>query len=59
MVQEKILVWGLKRRKNLQSQKQNLGPKISIDWKFKWSKKKYTFGGQRGENKPSEPKNGI
>jgi hypothetical protein len=26
---------------------------------FTWSKKKYTFGGQKDENKPSEPKNGI
>jgi hypothetical protein len=26
---------------------------------FAWSKKKYTFGGQKGENKPSKPKNGI
>jgi hypothetical protein len=26
---------------------------------FTWSKKKYTFGGQRGENKPSVAKNGI
>jgi hypothetical protein len=26
---------------------------------FTWSKKKYTFGGQKGENKPLEPKNGI
>jgi hypothetical protein len=26
---------------------------------FTWSKKKYTFGGQRGENRPPEPKNGI
>jgi hypothetical protein len=26
---------------------------------FTWSKKIYTFGGQKGENKPSEPKKGI
>jgi hypothetical protein len=26
---------------------------------FIWSRKKYTFGGQKGENKQSEPKNGI
>jgi hypothetical protein len=26
---------------------------------FAWSKKKYTFEGQKAENKPSEPKNGI
>jgi hypothetical protein len=26
---------------------------------FTWSKKKYTFEGQKGENKLSEPKNGI
>jgi hypothetical protein len=26
---------------------------------FTGSKKKYTFGGQKGENKPSEPKNGF
>jgi hypothetical protein len=26
---------------------------------FTWRKKKYTFEGQKGENKPSEPKNGI
>jgi hypothetical protein len=26
---------------------------------FTWSKKKYTFGGQKCENRPSEPKNGI
>jgi hypothetical protein len=26
---------------------------------FTWSKKKYTFWVQKGENKPSEPKNGI
>jgi hypothetical protein len=26
---------------------------------FTWSKKKYTFGGQKGENRPREPKNGI
>jgi hypothetical protein len=26
---------------------------------FTGSKKKYTFGGQKGENKHSEPKNGI
>jgi hypothetical protein len=26
---------------------------------FTCSKKKYYFGGQKGENKPSEPKNGI
>jgi hypothetical protein len=26
---------------------------------FKTSKKKFTFGGQNAENKPSEPKNGI
>jgi hypothetical protein len=25
---------------------------------FTWSKKKHTFGGQKGENKPLEPKNG-
>jgi hypothetical protein len=25
---------------------------------FTWSKKNYTFGGQKGENKPSEPKSG-
>jgi hypothetical protein len=24
---------------------------------FIWSRKKYAFGGQKGENKPSEPKN--
>jgi hypothetical protein len=24
---------------------------------FTWSKKKYTFGGQKSKNKPSEPKN--
>jgi hypothetical protein len=23
---------------------------------FRWSKKKYAFGGQRGENEPLEPK---
>jgi hypothetical protein len=26
---------------------------------FTWSKKKYTFGGQKSENEPREPKNGI
>jgi hypothetical protein len=26
---------------------------------FAWNKKKYTVEGQKGENKPSEPKNGI
>jgi hypothetical protein len=26
---------------------------------FTWSKKKYAFGGQKGEKKPSEPKNGT
>jgi hypothetical protein len=26
---------------------------------FILSKKKYTLGGQKGKNKPSEPKNGI
>jgi hypothetical protein len=26
---------------------------------FIWSMKKCTFGGQKGENRPSEPKNGI
>jgi hypothetical protein len=26
---------------------------------FTWSKKKYIFGGQKGENKASEPKNGT
>jgi hypothetical protein len=26
---------------------------------FTWSRSKYTFGGQKGENNPSEPKNGI
>jgi hypothetical protein len=26
---------------------------------FTWSKKKYTFVGQKDANKPSEPKNGI
>jgi hypothetical protein len=29
-------------------------------WKFyKWSRKRYIFGGQKSENKPSEPKNEI
>jgi hypothetical protein len=26
---------------------------------FIWSQNKYPFGGQKGENEPSEPKNGI
>jgi hypothetical protein len=26
---------------------------------LKWSKKKYTFGGEKCENRPLEPKNGI
>jgi hypothetical protein len=26
---------------------------------FTWSMKKYTFGGLKGENKSSKPKNGI
>jgi hypothetical protein len=26
---------------------------------FTWSKKKYTFGGQKGKNKVSEPENGT
>jgi hypothetical protein len=26
---------------------------------FTWNKKKYTFGGQKGENRPAEPTNGI
>jgi hypothetical protein len=26
---------------------------------FTWSKKKYTFGGQNGYNRPPEPKTGI
>jgi hypothetical protein len=26
---------------------------------FTWSKKKYTFGGQKSENRPPEPKNEI
>jgi hypothetical protein len=26
---------------------------------FTWKKKKYTFRGQKGENKASEPKNGT
>jgi hypothetical protein len=26
---------------------------------FTWNKKKYSFGGQKGENKPSEPRNRI
>jgi hypothetical protein len=35
------------------------GRVISSFGYFTWSKKKYTFGGRKGENKPSEPKNGI
>jgi hypothetical protein len=32
---------------------------LSIDWKFYMEQEKVTFGDQKGENKPSEPKNGI
>jgi hypothetical protein len=28
-------------------------------WNFTWNKKKYTFGYQKGKNRPPEPKNGI
>jgi hypothetical protein len=31
-------------------------PPIGI---FPWNMKKYTFGGQKGKNRPPEPKNGI
>jgi hypothetical protein len=30
-----------------------------IDWEFLRDKKKYTFGGQKGENKPSRHKHGF
>jgi hypothetical protein len=65
MEQEKIYFWGVKKAQiGPQSPKTEFGaqnqyrrvlyPSIG---KFTWSKKKYAFGGQKGENKPTEPKN--
>jgi hypothetical protein len=61
-----ILLRGQKAKIGLQSPKTEFGaqnqyghvicPSIG---NFTWSKKKYTFGGQKGENRPPEPKNGI
>jgi hypothetical protein len=64
---KKIILLGVKTAKiGLQSPKTEFGalnqygrviyPSIG---NFTWSKKIYTFGGQKGENRPSEPKNGI
>jgi hypothetical protein len=40
---------------------QNQYGRVIYPWiaSFTWSKKKYTFGGQKGENRLPEPKNGI
>jgi hypothetical protein len=61
-----VWFWVFLAQKNLESagtlgwalvaQKWNMSCGIG---NFTWSKKKYTFGGQKSENKPSEPKNGI
>jgi hypothetical protein len=65
--QEKTYYWGSKRRKKaIRAQKRESGAQNQYDrviypsiGNFTCSKKKYSFGGQKGENKPSEPKNGI
>jgi hypothetical protein len=64
---KKYILLGVKNAKmSLQSPKTEFGaqnqygrviyPSIG---NFTWSKKKYTFGGQKGENRLTEPKNGI
>jgi hypothetical protein len=62
MEQEKVYFWGSKRLspKTVFGAQNQYGRVIypSIG-NFTWSKKKYIFGGQKGENQPSEPKNGI
>jgi hypothetical protein len=67
MEQEKNILLGVKKAKlSPQSPKTEFGVQnqygrvISIDREFyTWSKKKYTFGGQKGKNKVSEPENGT
>jgi hypothetical protein len=67
MEQEKIHFWGVKKAKiGPQSPKTEFGaqnqygrviyPSIG---NFTWCNKKYTFGGQKGKNKVSEPENGT
>jgi hypothetical protein len=59
----KYILLGVKKSKiSLQSPKTEFGAQnqyghvtYSIG-NFTWSKKKYSFGGRKGENKPSEPK---
>jgi hypothetical protein len=58
---------GVKKAKiSLQSPKTEFGSQNQYDrvtcpsiGNFSWRKKEYTFGGQKGENKASEPKNGT
>jgi hypothetical protein len=67
----KFILLGVKKPKiDLQSLKTEFGAQIQYGrviypsiGNFTWSKKKYTFGGQKGENRPKneapEPKNEI
>jgi hypothetical protein len=58
--QEKILFWGPKRSaKAIFEAKNQYGRVIYRVKNFTSHKKKYTFGGQKRENKPSESKNGT
>jgi hypothetical protein len=68
VVRKNILLGVQKAKISLPSPKTEFGaqnqyarviyPSTSIE-NFTCSKKKYTFGGQIGKNKPSEPKNGT
>jgi hypothetical protein len=64
--EEKKYTSGSKRAKILQSPKTEFGLQNQYDLvtypsigNFTKSEKKYTFWGQKGKNKPSEPKNGT
>jgi hypothetical protein len=64
---QKNLLLGVKKAKIDPQSPKTLGVQIpKVVWScdisignFTWNKKKYTFGDQKAENKPSEPKNGI
>jgi hypothetical protein len=59
-VRKNILLGGKRTKISLQSPKTEFGAQNQNDLvNFTGSKKKCTFGGQKGDKKPSENKNGI
>jgi hypothetical protein len=58
-VVKKVKITGQSPTREFGAQNQNGRVTYPSIGNFTWSKKKYIFGGQKGENKASEPKNGT